>query len=98
MSMRVILLSAALLVGLFVGVVAFFTSTASYAADDDVEIVAVEVSPQIDAVADDDSRVEVQTWTIFAAIAGAAVGLLGFMVRVIMGWVKAPPPREESPH
>lgn len=98
MSMRVILLSAALLVGLVVGVAAFFAPTASYAADDEVKIVAVELSPQIDAVADDDSRVEVQTWTVFAAVGAAAVGLLAFMVRVIMGWVKAPPPREESPH
>ncbi len=94
MSIRVLLLTAALLVG----VVAFFGPTSAHAADDEVEIAAVEVSPQIDGVADDDSRVEVQAWTLVAVAGGAAIGLLALMVRVIMGWVKPPPPQEESPH
>ncbi len=98
MSIRVLLLTAALLVGLFVSVVAFFGSTSAHAADDEVEIAAVEVSPQIDGVADDDSRVEVQTWTLVAVAGAAAVGLLAFMVRAIMGWVKPPPAPDESPH
>ena len=98
MNFRVMLLIAALVVGLFVSVIAFVGSTASYAAGEYVEIVSVDVSPQIDGVADDDSRVEVQTWTIFAAVAAAGVTLLLFAGRVVMGWVKPPPPPEESPH
>ncbi len=94
MSIRVLLLIAAL----FVGVVVFFGSAPAQAADDDVEIAAAEVAPQGDSVVVDDSRVEVQTYTILAVVAAAAVGLLAFMVRVIMGWVKPPPAPKESAH
>ena len=45
-------------------------------------------------VADDDSRVAVQTWTVVAASSAAAVGLLLLLVRVAMGWTKPPPPQE----
>lgn len=83
----------ALIVGLFI----VLGATAVQAADDGHETPIVDVSPQVDD-ADDDSRVEVQTWTLFAAAGAAAVGLLAFMVRVIMGWVEPPPPQEESPH
>ena len=88
------LVAAALMVGVF----AFLGATAVQAADDGHETVIEDVSPQIDGVADDDSRVEVQTWTLLAVVAAAAVGLLAFMVRVIMGWVEPPPPPEESAH
>ncbi len=94
MNLRVMLVAVALIVGVFV----VLGATAAQAVDDDHETEIVDVSPQIDGVADSDSRVEVQTWTIFAAVGAAAVGLLVFMVRAIMGWVKPPPPQEESPH
>lgn len=94
MSIRVLLLIAALLVG----VVVFFGSTSAQATDDDVEIVAAEVSPQIEDGAVGDSRVEVQTWTIFAVVLAAAVGLQLLMLRVIMGWVKPPPVPDEADH
>ncbi len=85
-------------VALMVGVFAFRGATAVQAVDDGQEVAIVDVSPQADSVGDNDSRVEVQTWTIFAAAVAAAVGLLAFMVRAIMGWVEPPPPEEERPH
>ncbi len=84
-------------VALVVGVFIVLGATAMQAADDGHETPLVDVSPQVDD-ADGDSRVEVQTWTLFAAAGAAAVGLMAFMVRVIMGWVEPPPPEEESPH
>ncbi len=83
---------------LMVGVFAFLGATAVQAVDDGQEVAIVDVSPQADSVGDNDSRVEVQTWTLFAAAGAAAVGLLAFMVRAIMGWVEPPPPEEESSH
>jgi hypothetical protein len=97
MSIRVLLLTAALVVAIFMSGIVLFGSTSAQAADDEVEIAAVGVSPQIDGVADD-SRVEVQTWTLVGVAGAAAVGLLALMVRVIMGWVKPPPAPDESPH
>ena len=94
MSIRVLLVIAALLVGALV----LLGSAPAQAADDDVEIADAEVSPQGDSVVVDDSRVEVQTYTILAVVTAAAVGLLAFMVRVIMGWIKPPPPQAESAH
>ncbi len=93
MSIRILLLTTALLVGLF----AFLGSASVQAADDDVGIAAAEVSPQIESAADD-SRVEVQTYTVLAAVGAGAVALLVFMVRAVMGWVKPPPVLDESDH
>ncbi len=93
MSIRAILIGAALVAALFV-VAGAATVQAS---GDSLDSHAVDVAPQIDD-AGDDSRVEVQTWTIFAAVAAAGVGLLVLAIRVAVGWVKPPPPPEESPH
>ena len=46
----------------------------------------------------DDQRVPVQVWTIMAAGAAAAVGLLLFFVRIALGRVAPPPPQEDAPH
>ena len=78
------------------GVLAVLGPTAVQAVDGDDEVAIVDVSPQT-SDADEDNRVWVQSWTLVAAVGAAAVGLLAFMVRAIMGWVKPPPPQEESP-
>ncbi|MEX1253954.1 MAG: hypothetical protein WEE64_06400 [Dehalococcoidia bacterium] len=52
-----------------------------------------------DSAAKSDDRVEVQVWTIAAAGIAMAVGLVGLLVRMVMGWVKpAPPAQEEAQH
>ncbi len=91
MNVRAILLLAALVVGAF-GVL---SATAVHAADESSVAVVVDVSPQAEE-ADDDSGIWVQSWTVVAAAGAAAVGLLAFMARAIMGWVKPPPPPEEE--
>lgn len=93
MSIRAILIGAALVAALFVVAGAATVQAAEVSPEVDV----VDVAPQIDD-AGDDSRVRVQTWTVFAAITAAGVGLLALAVRVALGWVKPPPPPEESPH
>ncbi len=93
MNIRAILIGAAFVAALFV----VAGAATVQAADDSPETDIVDVAPQIDD-AGDDSRVEVQTWTVFAAVAAAGVGLLVFAVRVAVGWVKPPPPPEESSH
>lgn len=42
--------------------------------------------------------VGVQVWTLMAVGAAVAVLLLALLLRVAMGWVKPPPPQEETPH
>ncbi len=93
MSLRAILIGAALVAALLV----VASAATAQAVDDVPDIEVVDVAPQIDGAADD-SRVEVQTWTVFAAVAAAGVTLLVFAGRVMMGWVKPPPPPDESPH
>ena len=93
MSIRTILIGAALVVALFI----VAGAATVQAAVDSPQVDVVDVTPQIDD-SDDDSRVRVQTWTVFAAITAACVGLLALAVRVALGWVKPPPPPEESPH
>ena len=50
------------------------------------------------ASADDDTRVPVQVWTVLAAGGAAGVGLVVYLLRVVMGWVKPPPPQKEPDH
>ena len=50
------------------------------------------------AIDDEDTRLSVQLWTVLAAVGAAGVGLLAFLLRAMLGWVKPPPPQEEPPH
>lgn len=57
------------------------------------------VPAQDDAAAQDDTRVPVQVWTVLSAAGAMCVGLLLFLVRLALGWVKpAPPPQEGGGH
>lgn len=51
-----------------------------------------------DSNASDGSRVHVQVWTVMAAGGAAAIGLVLYVVRVVLGRVPPPPPREETHH
>lgn len=53
---------------------------------------------QADEVTGGDDVVDVQVWTLVAVGAAAAVLLLALLLRIAMGWVKPPPPQEETPH
>jgi hypothetical protein len=62
-----------------------------------------EMPTQIDRVAqadqsDDDTSMEVILWTVLAAGIAAGVGLVLYMVRVILGRVRIPPPQEDTHH
>ena len=50
------------------------------------------------ASANDDTRVPVQVWTVMAFGSAAGVGLVLYLLRVAMGWVKPPPPQKEPDH
>ena len=69
MSIRAILIGAALVAALFV----VAGDATAQAADVSPEVDVVDVAPQIDD-SDDDSRVGVQTWTGFAAGTPSAGG------------------------
>lgn len=56
-----------------------------------------QAAPQGDAPpAADDTRLPVQLWTVLAAGGAAAVGLVFFVVRVMLGRVGQPPPEEDG--
>ena len=48
-----------------------------------------------DATADE-QRLSVQMWTVLAAGGAAALGLVLFLLRLALGWVKPPPPQEDA--
>ncbi len=50
------------------------------------------------AAEDKDTRVGVQVWTVTAAGTAMAAGLILFLLRIIMGWVKPPPSQEQAHH
>ena len=56
-----------------------------------VELQAEELTGENDVV-------DVQVWTLVAVGVAAAVLLLALLLRVAMGWVKPPPPHEDTPH
>jgi hypothetical protein len=66
---------------------------------DDAPAIIDHVPAQDDAAAQGDTRVPVQVWTVLSAAGAMAVGLLFFLVRLVLGWVKpAPPSQEEGGH
>ena len=56
------------------------------------------VELQAEELAGENDVVDVQVWTLMAVGVGAAVLLLALLLRIAMGWVKPPPPQEESGH
>ena len=53
---------------------------------------------QAEELTGENDVVDVQVWTLVAVGVGAAVVLLALLLRIAMGWVKPPPPHEETPH
>ena len=68
------------------------------AADEDVGWPGQRAQAEGGDAVDGDTRVPVQVWTVLAAVGAAGVGLVLFLVRMVMGWVKPPPAQEESHH
>ena len=68
------------------------------AVGDDSPALPVAFAQNDSAIDDEDTRLSVQLWTVLAAAGAAGVGLLAFLLRAVMGWVKPPPPQEEPPH
>lgn len=84
----------ALLLALGVIAVANAERTASHAATAD----GPHISLQQDRAANDadDSRIDVQVWTIMAAGGAASLGLVLYLVRILLGRVQPPPPQQEN--
>ncbi len=85
----------ALAITLAVGVLHVASASEQPAADANDSIAA---DLQSDDAAGGNDVVDVQVWTLVAVGAAAAVLLLALLLRVAMGWVKPPPPQEETPH
>jgi hypothetical protein len=59
--------------------------------------ISAQTEPQNDN-SNDDTRVPVQLWTVFGAVAAGCVLLVLQVVRFAMGWVKRPGPQDEAHH
>jgi len=59
---------------------------------------SVVVELQAEELTGENDVVDVQVWTLVAVGVAAAVLLLALLLRVAMGWVKPPPPQEDTPH
>lgn len=88
-----------LLTALAAGMVAFDQALAVSTGGYDAPVSTGVSAQEGDVGAAEDTRLPVQVWTVLAAVGAACVGLLFFLVRLVMGWVKpAPPPQEEGGH
>jgi hypothetical protein len=75
-----------------------YETAESQAADDGPAIASPQQDGDSGAQADD-QRLPVQLWTVLAAGGATAVGLVLYLLRLAIGWVKPPPPpQDESQH
>ena len=56
------------------------------------------VELQAEDLTGENDVVDVQVWTLVAVGVAVAVVLLALLLRIAMGWVRRPPPQEETPH